>query len=69
MKISWKPFAWVAALIGQLYYLWFCIKLQIFGWFIAGFLIPPMAILIGLWSLFFGVPDFMLPEGFNFKKE
>ena len=58
-----KLLFWVIALVGQLYYLWFCFKLQIFGWFIAGFLVPPMAVLIGLWSLLFGVPNFMLPEG------
>ena len=55
---------WVASPVGWLYYMWFCFKLQIFGWFIAGLLVPPMAVLVGLWSLLFGVPGFMLPDGF-----
>lgn len=54
---------WVLSASGWLYYMWFCFKLQIFGWLIAGILLPPVSILIGLWSIMFGVPPFMLPEG------
>ena len=55
---------WVVSAVGWLYYMWFCFKLQIFGWLIAGILLPPVAILVGLWSLLFGIPEFMWPDGF-----
>ena len=55
---------WVASPVGWLYYMWVCFTLQIFGWFIAGILLPPVAVVLGLWSLLFGVPGFMLPDGF-----
>ena len=55
---------WIASAAGWFYYIWLCFKLQIFGWLITGILLPPVAILIGIWSILFGLPSFMWPEGF-----
>ncbi|VAW67051.1 hypothetical protein MNBD_GAMMA09-2707 [hydrothermal vent metagenome] len=46
----------------SIYYTWICIKLEIYGWLIAGIIIPPISVFIGLWSFIFDVPSFMLPD-------
>lgn len=57
-------FFFVAGAVGFVYYFWLCFKLKLVGWAIAGVIVPPFAPLMGIWSLLFGVPGFMLPDDF-----
>ena len=50
---------WLAGPLGWFYYIWITFQLQIFGWFVAGILFPPLGSLLGIWSFLFGVPGFM----------
>lgn len=57
-------FFFIAGAIGFIYYFWICFKLKLVGWAIAGIVFPVAPPLIGIWSLLFGVPGFMLPDNF-----
>ena len=52
----------IALGLGLIYYMWICVKFKLVGWALAGVFLAPGAMVVGLWSIFFGVPWFMLPS-------
>lgn len=51
---------WVVFPGSWIYYIWACFMLREFGYLIAGILIPPFGVALGLWSILFGVPGFII---------
>ena len=45
--------------IGFVNYFVMCWQAAAYGWFIAGIVFPPAAIVVGTWGLFFGLPGWM----------